>query len=228
MFFDSIDLRDKLLQEKKLHEKTDLLQYALHILGEDTSTLQFTAVNKLQIDLLDTNRIFHKETIKKICIDYRLRFLDASYFTKDLPIDALDKIAIIEQQHQTQLHSFKILAPAKLLQLANYDDPILFAPIGNDYYYVIHKWGTDLSPFRKIKVWSLTSLGNLLISLVLLSIITNLCIPHQLFGNSSSNSIQFITFLFVFKYYCAIALYYFFWKGKNFSGEVWESKFYNG
>ena len=41
--------------------------------------------NAFDLDLLDTDRIFHLDHIKAICIDYRLRFLDSKLFKSALP-----------------------------------------------------------------------------------------------------------------------------------------------
>src|SRR5699024_9523529 len=107
----------------------------------------------LNLEVIEADRIFHLEQIKKICVVDRLRFLDSHYFKKELPIEALQKTKHIEKLHQTEFTGFKIMAPAKSFRLKNADDPLLFAPMGNGYYYLIHKWGNDLSPWRKLKAW---------------------------------------------------------------------------
>ena len=95
-----------------------------------------TKHNNFDFDLLETDKIYHVQQIKEICIDYRLRFLDSSYFKNDIPEEAISKIKYLEKEHNATLEGFKIMAPSKLFQLKNYDDPLLFAPIGNDYYYL--------------------------------------------------------------------------------------------
>ena len=40
--------------------------------------------NDFNIDLLEPDRIFHISQIKKICIQYRLRFLNTKYFKGEL------------------------------------------------------------------------------------------------------------------------------------------------
>ena len=96
--------------------------------------------NQFDFDQLETNRIFHRDAIKKICIDYRLRFLNLSYFKSDVPVEAIERIKALEKSHKTEVKHMKIVAPSKLFRLKNADDPLLFVPIGNDYYYLIHKW----------------------------------------------------------------------------------------
>lgn len=227
MFFNRVNIEDVLQQKnsKKGHS-TSLLQFAQSVIETHYSD-QFTLVNKLFIDKLESDKVFHIDTIKEICIIYRLRFLDSKYYKLDIPEEANIKIRQLEAEHKTTLHSFKILAPAKALKLKNYDDPLLFAPLGNDYYYLIHKWGNDLSPFRKWKALPYKNFGNLLIFILLLSIVTTFVLPYKQLGDETYSTVKMITFLFIFKTYCAIYIYYFFWKGKNFSINNWDSIYYN-
>ena len=111
--------------------------------------------NHFDFEQLETKRIFHRDTIKKTCIDYRLRFLDLHYFKGDVPVEAIESIQALEQAHNTELQNMKIIAPSKLFKLKNADDPLLFVPIGNEYYYLIHKWGNDLHPLRLLLMWPL-------------------------------------------------------------------------
>ena len=55
------------------------------------------------------------------------------------------------------------MAPSKLFRLKDTDDPLLFIPIGNDYFYLIHQWGDNLHPFRKALVWPFKNIWNLMI-----------------------------------------------------------------
>ena len=43
------------------------------------------SVNDFYFDRLETHRIFHLNQIKKVCVDYRLRFLDLKYFKGNIP-----------------------------------------------------------------------------------------------------------------------------------------------
>lgn len=181
--------------------------------------------NNFNFELLDNENIFHISTIKTICVEYRLRFLDSNYFKPEFPQEAISKIKALEKQHNTTLKGFKIVAPAKLLKLENADDPLLFAPIGNGYYYLVHKWGNDLHPLRKLKMLPFKTYNNLLITALILSYTLSLVVPH---GNITLHSSQFwIIFLFMFKSVIGIIIYYAFAKGKNVSAESWNSKYYN-
>ncbi len=183
--------------------------------------------NTFNFDLLEADRIFHISDIEKICIDYRLRFLDSKFFKAEIPGEAISKIKQLEKQHDTELKGFKIIAPAKLLKLENADDPLLFAPMGNDYFYLIHKWGKDLSAFRKLYMWPFKTLENFVITLLAGSFLLALIVPDGMFSPEQSTTQFFMIFFFIFKWVSGLAIFYGFKYGKNFNTEIWQSKYYN-
>ena len=183
--------------------------------------------NDFDFDQLETQRIYHIDQIKKICIDYRLRFLDSKYFKGKLPNSAVSAIKELEKKHDTELKGFKIIAPSKLFKLENADDPLLFAPMGNGYFYLIHKWGNDLHPLRKIMMWFFKSFENLLILTFLVSVLLTLMVPNGLFSKTSDTSTFIMIFFFMFKSVAAVVLFYGFALGKNFNTAIWNSKYFN-
>lgn len=194
---------------------------------EKLKTESSTKSNEFIFDLLETDKIFHINNIKSICIDYRLRFLESNLFKNEIPEEAITKIKAIEKNHNTILNGFKIMAPSKLFHLKNFDDPLLFVPMGNDYYYLIHKWGNDLSPFRKIIMRPFRNLGSLVALLLVVSFAAAFLVPVDVLGQVTPGIFHALSFLFIFKALCGIAIYYCFWKGKNFNEEIWNSKYYN-
>ena len=214
-----------LLEEIKsiLSKDDDVRLIIKNKIKSESSTKQ----NDFNFDLLETDKIFHIQQIKDICIDYRLRFLDSAFFKNDIPEEAITKIKNLEKEHFTDLSGFKIMAPSKLFQLKNYDDPLLFAPIGNNYYYLIHKWGNDINPLRKIAVRPFRTLNSFILSLFLVSILLSLVTPGNVFGPGNEDLFKLVSCLFIFKSLSAIALYFCFWKGKNFNTQIWNSTFYN-
>ncbi|WP_027394028.1 hypothetical protein [Aquimarina latercula] len=183
--------------------------------------------NDFIFDNTESSKIYHIDQIKKICVDYRLRFLDTKYFKGKLPQEAISQIKELEKTHNTELKGFKIIAPSKLFKLANADDPLLFAPMGNDYYYLIHKWGDDLHPFRKIMMWFFKSFENLLILTFLVSLLVTFMVPQGLFSKESNTSEFIMIFFFMFKSVAAVVLFYGFALGKNFNTAIWDSKYFN-
>lgn len=186
-----------------------------------------TIDNNFDFDLLETDKIYHIDAIKTICIDYRLRFLDSKYFKNEIPYAAISKIKALEKAHNISLSGFKIIAPSKLFKLENADDPILFAPIGNGYYYLIHKWGNDLNPLRKWLMMPFRNLENLIFTTLIVSFLATFMIPDGLFSKQNSSSEFWMMFLFMFKTIGAIVIYYAFATGKNFNTAIWNSKYFN-
>jgi len=185
--------------------------------------------NPFDIDLLASENIFHKNEIKRLCVDYRLRFLDARYFKGAIPEEAVSKIRRLEKEHDITMKNLKIVAPAKLLKLENADDPLLFAPIGNDYFYLIHKWGNDLNAFRKLLMWPYKTFENLVFTIFLVSLALTAITPMQAFTQGEvGNQEYLLLFLFMFKAVGGTVLFYGFAKGKNFNSAIWDSKYYNG
>ena len=126
--------------------------------------------NDLVFDKLDRDRIFHIDSIKKLCIKYRLRFLDTKLFKGTYPDELFNIIPALEIKHNSQFKNFKIIAPSKLFILKSREDPLLFVPIGNNYYYLIHKWGRDLKTYRKFLFWPLKNLNTLIYTSIFLSL----------------------------------------------------------
>ena len=183
--------------------------------------------NDFDFDLLETKNIFHIDQIKNICINYRLRFLDTKYFKGQIPAEAISKIKRLEKEHNTEIKGYKIIAPSKLFKLEDKDDPLLFAPIGNGYYYLVHKWGNDLNSLRRILVWPFKNIINLSVLVVLMSYLATLLVPEGLFSKSSSTAEFWIIFFFMFKSIAAVVIFYGFALGKNFNPAIWNSKYFN-
>lgn len=225
-----LDERSRFIGEENiLNEVSSILQRneaaresIKNVLQEKSSTDS----NAFNFDLLETDKIFHLVQIRQVCVDYRLRFLDSNLFKDGIPEEAISKINALEKEHDTTLGGFKIMAPSKTFQLMSYDDPLLFAPIGNDYYYLVHKWGNDLSTTRKWMVLPFKNLLNFMIFSVVVSLIITLLTPE----NNLSKAIpmaNIIIFLFAFKSIVAVFMYTFFMMGKNFNVAIWDRKYFN-
>ena len=70
---------------------------------------------------IESNRLFHIDDIKKICIDYRLRFLDFDYFKGKVPQEAYDKLKNFKFNNPNLDIKIMMMAPSKLFELENYD-----------------------------------------------------------------------------------------------------------
>lgn len=237
MHLKKTNIEERLGSLKKGEVEELLMSEIFQILNEDVvsqkniakekSDQGSVAVNAFDFEFLETSRIYHLDQIKKICIDYRLRFLDSKYFKGEIPESAVAEIQSLEKKHQIQLCGFKILAPSKLFKLQDKDDPLLFVPIGNGYYYLIHKWGRDLHPLRKLFAWPFKSVVNLALVVLMFSYVLTLMIPEGLFAKSVNSTEFWIIFFFMFKSLAAVVIFYGFALGKNFNPAIWNSKYFN-
>ena len=238
MIFENTNIERVLsrLREKEQSENR-ILEEVRHILDssvipekkikKELNSRKGAQSNDFVFDLLESHRIYHIDQIKEICIDYRLRFLDSKYFKGQIPQKAFDIIKEMEADHGIDIKGFKIMAPSKLFKLEDKDDPLLFAPIGNGYFYLIHKWGNDLNPFRKVLVWPFKSIVNLTLFTLLISYFATLLVPSGLFSKNDSVTEFWIIYFFMFKCIASVVIFYGFALGKNFNPAIWNSKYFN-
>lgn len=182
-------------------------------------------VNTLTFDALDLDKIFHIDSIKKLCINYRLRFLDTHLFKGEYPKELYSIIPNLENDHKIQLKDFKIMAPSKLFRLKSKEDPLLFAPIGNGYYYLVHKWGDDLKSYRKILVWPFKNINTLIFTSIILSLLSTAI--GSAFFNDFSDTQLLVIFIFNIKTFVFVTFYLLFMMRKNFNESIWNSKYKN-
>ena len=60
------------------------------------------------LDKINSDRIFHMSDIKKICIDYRLRFLDFELFKGKVPDEAYKNLKSFYSDHKEIKSFFEI------------------------------------------------------------------------------------------------------------------------
>lgn len=223
-------LRDKQKENEILDQVREILQQEFQKdsrIQEELAAKSTVPENAFDFDQLESQRIYHIDQIRQICIDYRLRFLNSTYFKGEIPQTALSEIKELEKSHDIELKGYKIMAPSRLFKLEDKDDPLLFAPIGNGYYYLIHKWGNDLHPLRRLFAWPFKSVVNLAMVVVLVSYLMTLLVPDGLFTKSGSATEFWIIFFFMFKSIASVVIFYGFALGKNFNPAIWNSKYFN-
>jgi hypothetical protein len=234
--FNSINLKTELEnQRSKWISEENILDYYKNFLDnseiEKNATLHqlnsklSQTTNQFNFDKLDTKSIFYISDIRKICIDYRLRFLDTVHFKDNYPAEAITKIQELEKTHHTTLGGFKIIAPMEVFKLKKADDPLLFAPMGNNYYYLTHKWGNDVHPLRKIKYWSIKNIENLAVALAIISIIFTAISYPFFFTKPATFGYLLMLFMFYFKGLIGLVFVFCGSSGKNFSEYSWQSQY---
>lgn len=231
-----LNLQNTLRKDRDKHISSEDLKYMIQTIFDQKeaiksrvkSTLETpnnSYVNTLTFDALDLDKIFHIDSIKKLCINYRLRFLDTHLFKGEYPKELYSIIPNLENDHKIQLKDFKIMAPSKLFRLKSKEDPLLFAPIGNGYYYLVHKWGDDLKSYRKILVWPFKNINTLIFTSIILSLLSTAI--GSAFFNDFSDTQLLVIFIFNIKTFVFVTFYLLFMMRKNFNESIWNSKYKN-
>jgi len=132
-----------------------------------------------RIARLDPDRVFHIDAIRSLCVRYRLRFLEGRRFKGEIPPQALFALRRLEDRSEQPLKGFMIMAPAVRFRLCDANaDPLLFVPVGHSHYYLVHRWGADLSPWRQVVNWPFRSLSTLAATVFALAIVAAALAPN--------------------------------------------------
>jgi hypothetical protein len=242
MIMSGVDLEKALIREKKKEEDKcpDLVLEAFKGLlaaddKRDDKILETifhggTEIsNQLNLKDLDPVNIFTTAQIKKLCTQYRLRFLDTKYFKGEVPYEAISKIKSLQRDHKVELSGYKIIAPAPMFNLQNKDrDPLLMLPLGNDRFYLVHKWGNDLHPLRALMVYPFRSFKTLLFCVAGLAAFIVALIPDSVMMgpyDSHSFGLRVIVFFYLFVAFSGLTALYGFSRIKNFNSELWNSRY---
>jgi len=97
--------------------------------------------------------------------------------------------------------------------------------MGNDYFYLIHKWGNDLHPLRRLRMWPFMNIWNLLLMLLVVSGVLTSLTPLSIFTKNPDSTSFWMLYFFMFKAVVSIVLFYGFALGKNFNPAIWNSKY---
>lgn len=237
MSWTGVDLQEELAAKKKRREingEPDMLGVFKQVLAKDDEVDEKVLANifdegvykHYDLSTLDEDRMYHIDDIKKLCVVYRLRFLDASFFRNEIPYEAISEIKKIQRDQDIELTDFKILAPAPMFNLQQKDrDPLLFLNLGKGNFYLIHQWGGELSLFRKFLVYPFRSFKSILICVAGLAALLAICIPDSLLGGQSNAVVRVFCFFYLFFGFSSLTVLYGFSRVKDFNSNLWNSKY---
>ena len=98
-------------------------------------------------------RVFHISQIEDICNKYALLMRRAEFYNSTIDKELPNKITQFELAYDVTVddtNSF-IVAPHECFKEYEKDlDPLFFYMINTEYFYLVHKWGNDLSIFRRL------------------------------------------------------------------------------
>lgn len=141
-------------------------------------------------------KVFHIDEIEKIALKYGLKMLPTSYFKAPIDLTLLQKIKEFQKENEMSEQElgldrkFFFLAPPKMFRLAGakkeglsfrermakaieeQTDPILFFKIDESHYRMIHKFGKDLTIWRRLIGWKYFSEINYFIYWFIIAFLT--------------------------------------------------------
>ncbi|MEO8086945.1 MAG: hypothetical protein ABI763_09005 [Bacteroidota bacterium] len=239
MIFSPLDIKQELIHERM---KQQQLMNRVHELFEDVKKKDEKILQRLkddsdEMDLSlriveqDKDCIFSLSEIKNTCIRYRLRFLKSSHFKAAFPYEALMQIKEFEKKYGVEISNFKIIAPDHAFELQNINkDPLLFAQLNDDSFFLLHKWGTDLAWYKKFLFYPVQNPIIFFLTLLVFCAAGAGSIPVQWMNVLNFESEVFLR-LWLAVHFFIMSSGIVLWIGisfsKNFSCNTWNSKYYN-
>jgi hypothetical protein len=239
MKFKQVNIKEELLEQKIktstiIDQVSSILSASVQLDEDVLYRLQHHPVEQImdvaQLEENDKVNLFTLKQIKNICLKYNLRFLDSNYFKSSFPYEAISKIKAFENKYQVKVKNFKIIAPAEVFKLEDCNkDPLLFAQLADNRYYLIHQWGNDLAWYRALVSYPIKSVYSYFIFMWLPAAIIAFGIPFNWLNVAAENEMNMRLWLTVHSF---IALFFFIiflgsTAHKNFSDNSWDSKYYN-
>lgn len=180
----------------------------------------------------DPARVFDISTIRALCVKYRLRFLDAGLFRGDLPPQAMHAIRQLERKASGPVMNYKVMAPAERFSLCDSEvDPLLFVPLGEGRYYLVHKWGNDLGVARVVLGWPTRSPWTLGACVLLLAMVFTAVMPADLITRDPSvgfwGAYRILFLLWSTVVVASFTVFAWFAFFGQFSTQAWNSRYFN-
>jgi len=175
-------------------EKTDI-----EILKTIGMANNIITASKIENEISQSNKfkeVYDISTIRKLAIDYRLRFLPSNLYIGTIDPLLPSKIKnfmsennlISSTKYWEGSNRFYILAPASSFKLEKRPkDPIIFYKINDRKYAFVHKWGNDFSIFRKFKMFFLrTGFHMMILPLLLILSYNFFAFPYYHYNENNS------------------------------------------
>lgn len=197
---------------------------------------QFNRIEKVrgeQIELENfeneyEGKVYTIDQIEKLCVDYRLRFLQSKHYTGSYDVEVASKIKEFAKTTSSPIDEwslgrrFYMMAPTEMFslrdekyiskaELRRQADPAIFYQIDEKHYRLIHKWGDDFTIFRLIegfrwRSWWSHQWFNTVMLAPIVAVLYFLCFEapaaqfenHSIFNFITIFTISFISALLIF------------------------------
>lgn len=191
-----------LLTESSAEDRNILKTMGLdtHLEIADNKHTKLIELNELNSKY--NGHVYHIDTIKKLAVDYRLRFLNTRRYKGAINVEVPAKIKAFAKENNIELnpstleYKFFMLAPAEdfdirdVKKIIPHKDPALFFKVDDSHYRLIHKWGGDFTPLRLLQGWRWKNRRNfwffsILVGFLFASIIAPIIMPLSTFADGS-------------------------------------------
>jgi hypothetical protein len=225
-----VDLKKELEREEQLLiEAKNILEFEQEK-DENIKSILKSGQNSFSpaLERTEFQNIFHISSIEKLCVRYRLRFLNSSRFSGEIPYEAIVQVKELEKKYNTSFTNFKIAAPAERFMLKDSrKDPLLFAQIDDEHFLLIHQWGQDMNFIRRLAAFPFMNFYTLVSTCVLIAFcITALLPSNWLLETDASIRRSYLAhsyFFFLLSLFMIFgAMVYGVYKSNNFSSDVWQ------
>jgi hypothetical protein len=179
------------------------------------------------IQIKNNSRVFELSDIKKVSLANKLKFADLRFYKQSLPKKTKLKCDAFQIEHGEDF-KFMILTHASNFQSnKTISQKLLFAEIGNNEYFLIHKWGQPLTYVNKILNIPFRNLENMLVFVFGFALVINLITPTDFI--TSDKNIGYFSLYRVFYFFwlsiatSAIFIYYSVGIRKGLNSENWSN-----
>jgi hypothetical protein len=230
------DLFEEMESMQIEYDQLLVVEQAISILNQEVSSERSIATRidsgssefqeNFPISKLDHSRMFHSQTIEKICVKYRMRFLESTLFKGEIPVEAVREIKHLEQQLGITLEKFKVIAPSERFKLKDSTkDPVLLAELPNGRYYYIFQWGDDMKWYEHLLKYPFRHMRALAISSIIVGLLLAVIVPSQFELLKAEFFYRFFIFSMTSCLVLTLAIITGIMHSKDFSENVWNSKF---
>ncbi len=226
--------------ERLLRGQAELMQEVHLLLGAEqkhddilrAAVLSSTAEKPMELPWPDPDRVYHRDTIRSLCVRYRLRFLPGGLFKGAIPNPAIRALRDLERRAEGPLSGFMVMAPAGRFKLCDSEvDPLLFVALGNNLYYLVHKWGNDLSWSRQLVNWPVRNVFTLAITVLAVGLVLGLLLPTALVTSAPDATYwgghRILAMAWSTMICASFTVFGWFAFFGQFSSEAWNSRYFN-
>jgi hypothetical protein len=142
--------------------------------------------------------VFHRDDVRQVCMDYSMRMLPAHLYRGPLDTMFGPKVKNFQRQHQLcdeeVEENFFIVAPPEAFELEKRQrpvldlDPVLLYKVNDNFYKLVHQWGSDLNVFRYVASWKRRDLWNMTLHWFLMTFMITMLLMG-FFADSLGNAV---------------------------------------